>query len=61
MENDISCDLRRVSATSKSFNPRIVSLHLKKKEPLEVLMNIYDIGFFSIKKIYFQTGTLTDS
>ena len=61
MENDISCDLRRVSATSESFNPRIVSLHLKKKEPLEVLMNIYDIGFFIIKKIYFQTGTLTDS
>lgn len=60
-ESDFPRDLCIASTTAESLNALIAKLHLKNKEPLEVLMNIYDIGFFAIKNICLQTGILTES
>ena len=59
-KRDLLSNLCIASPTAESLDVLIFKLHLKNKEPLEVLMNIYDIGYFCIKNICLQKGTLTE-
>ena len=59
-ENDAPRDQNIASTTAESLNAIIARLHLKNKEPLEVLNSIYDIGFHALKSICWQRNYLTD-
>lgn len=60
-ESDIPRDQNTTSSAAESLNALIVKLHLKNKEPLEVMLKIYDFGFAVLKDICYQCGILTDS
>ena len=54
-------DQNIASTTAESLNAMIVRLDLKNKEPLDVLISIYDIGYFCLKDMCLQNDDLVNS
>lgn len=60
-ESNAPRDQKIASSSVESFNSMIARMKLKNKEPLDVMMHIYDIGYFCLKNICTQKNDLVNS